>query len=188
MKENVYIAPGAGQNSHSVHSSSPGATNNVSSSQVNNHQIPAAHNNQFHELQNLQKLHAAGLTISGVKGRSSPKLSSNSNNLSITSGGREKDRDLGVNLTHLGIPGLFGSSHIPGLGNLPIPGLIPPAHSGSRSNSQKSSNAKVSTLLKVTCSFSALRNTVPSMLHVLPFSNSKHLQETPVPNQFNLLL
>jgi hypothetical protein len=152
MKENMYIAPGTTPNNH-TNNSSPGATNH---SHHNNHQLPAhqqaAHNNQLHELQNLHKLHAAGLTISGVKGRSSPKLPSNASNLSITSASRDKDRDrdLGLNLAHLGIPGLFGNSHIPGLGNLSLPGLIPPAHSGGRhqNNSHKSSSAKVSTLLK----------------------------------------
>ncbi|XP_035702575.1 uncharacterized protein LOC110842142 isoform X3 [Folsomia candida] len=155
MKENVYMAPGA--SIHSTNNTSPGATNNNNSSSHhahnNNHQQPT-HNNQLHELQNLHKLHAAGLTISGVKGRSSPKLQPGTSNLSITSANRDKDRDLGLNLAHLGIPGLFGHSHIPGLGNLgnlSIPGLIPPAHSGGRNhqnNSHKSSSAKVSTLLK----------------------------------------
>lgn len=166
MKENLYIAPGSSNHATNNSNSSPGAINNNSSSHHhshnNSHQLPghhqqqAAHNNQLHELQNLHKLHAAGLTISGVKGRSSPKLPSNTSNLSITSGSRDKDRDLGLNLAHLGIPGLFGNSHIPGLGNLSIPGLIPPAHSGGgrnhhhhQNNSHKSSSAKVSTLLKV---------------------------------------
>jgi hypothetical protein len=155
MKENVYLAPSEspGVNNSSLGSSHHQHNNHHQLPAHHHHQQQANHNNQLHELQNLHKLHAAGLTISGVKGRSSPKLPNNStSNLSITSGSRDKDRDLGLNqLAHLGIPGLFGNSHIPGLS-----GLIPPsAHSGGnrnhhQSNSHhKSSSAKVSTLLKV---------------------------------------
>lgn len=178
MKENVCVPPSnaaAGSNNTGQSSSMP-SPKGASSLHASLTQQPNAHNqqsltqqqqqNHLHNLQNLQNLqnlpnlqglHPQALQIPGVKGRASPKLTSNGPS---SNGGTS--RDSGLNLSHLGMSGLFANPHLAALG--PIPGLNLQApqtsHSSSSSrsnqnniqNSNKSmSSAKVSTLLKGVC-------------------------------------
>lgn len=173
MKENVCVPPaiasagGSNTTPNSAVASPKGASLNSSMPQPANahnqqsltHQQQGNHNH-LHNLQNLQNLqnlsnisglHPQALQIPGMKGRVSPKLSSNSN------GGSSRGGDPGLNLSHLGMSGLFANPHLATLG--PIPGLLPStsaSHSSSRKSQQNNlqnssknmSSAKVSTLLK----------------------------------------
>lgn len=175
MKENVCVPPlaastsnnNSGQNSvmpspkgASLHSSLSQPANAHNQQSLSQQQL--GNQNHLHNLQNLQNLqnlpnlpglHPQALQLPGVKGRASPKLSSNGPS---SNGG--SSRDGGLNLSHLGMSGLFANPHLAALG--PIPGLnlqTPQAshNSSSRSNqnnlqnsSKSMSSAKVSTLLK----------------------------------------